>query len=233
MARQTLQREILDELGRQIVSGTLRPNQVLRTEDLVGEHDVSRTVLRETLKVLESMNLVAIRRRVGITVQARSEWNVYDPRVIAYRLDFGDREAQLRSLTELRLAVEPIAARSAASRATAAQRDELRTIAARMQESGRPRDTDTHLERDVAFHTLLLRAAGNEMFAALSGPIVTVLKGRIAHHLMPEDPTTESLDLHTQVADAIAAGAADAAESAMRAIVSEVTQQLPDPDGAA
>ncbi|MGH3950638.1 MAG: hypothetical protein ACRDSE_16225, partial [Pseudonocardiaceae bacterium] len=49
-------------------------------------HGVSRTVARETMRVLESMGLVVSRRRVGITVRPLGEWNVFDPRVIWWRL---------------------------------------------------------------------------------------------------------------------------------------------------
>lgn len=226
MVRQTLQREVLDTIGEQIVGGVLRPGQVLRTEDLEGAHEASRTVVRETLKVLESMRLVAVRRRIGVTVLEPSEWNVFDPRVIRWRLDCADREAQLRSLTELRYAIEPVAARCAALNATSGQRDQLLGLSEQLQESGRPRQEITHLQRDVAFHSLLLRASGNEMFAALVDPITAVLSGRIAHHRMPADPTPQSLDLHSAVARAVAAGNSDEAQTAMRQIVSEVREQI-------
>ncbi len=70
--------------------------------------------------MLESMRMVAPpRRRVGITIQPSSAWNVFDPpRVIRWRLDVGDRAAQLMSLSELRRGFEPAAAALAARRAT-------------------------------------------------------------------------------------------------------------------
>jgi DNA-binding FadR family transcriptional regulator len=136
MARQTLQRDTLDAIGPMIISGVYVPGQILRTEDLENEHNVSRTVLRETLKVLESMHLIEMRRRIGITVRNKDEWNVFDPRVIRWRLSGSDRSAQLKSLTALRIAVEPLAAHEAAVNGTDQQKADLSSLAVLLQETG-------------------------------------------------------------------------------------------------
>ena len=91
---------------------------MLLTDELAERYEVSRTVVREAVRVLESMHLVESRRRVGVTVLPTERWNVYDPQVITWRLAGSDRARQLRSLTVLRSAVEPVAARLAAELAT-------------------------------------------------------------------------------------------------------------------
>ena len=227
MTRRTLHEASVDTLGEQIVSGVYHAGQVLRTEDLQTERDLSRTVLRETLKVLESLGLVRMRRQVGITVQGRAEWSVFDPRIIGWRMASDDRADQLSSLTDLRYVIEPIAARNAALSATPEQREEIAALAALMLESGIPRDTELHLERDIAFHSLLLRSSGNEMFAALTPAIAAVLTGRTVHHLIPPDPTQEALDLHVEVAQAVLEGNPEHAERAMRLVLTEVKDYLP------
>lgn len=226
MARQTLQRDTLDAIGPMIVSGAYLPGQVLRTEDLENEHNVSRTVLRETLKVLESMHLIDMRRRVGITVRNRDDWNVFDPRVIRWRLSGSDRSAQLRSLTALRIAVEPLAAHAAATNGTDLEKAELSSLAALLQETGDSGDLDAYLQHDIAFHTLVLRASGNEMFAALSNVVAEVLTGRTVHHLMPDHPHPQSRRLHSLVASCIAESNKKGAESAMRGLLTEVAKHV-------
>src|SRR5690606_40734363 len=109
---------------------------VLTLDRIQQRFGVSRTVARETMRVLESMGLVRSRRRVGITVQPRSNWNVFDPRVIWWRLAGSGRNEQLRSLTELRIAVEPLAAAAAARSASAAERAEIVELAADMRTLG-------------------------------------------------------------------------------------------------
>ncbi len=59
---------------------------MLRTDELAQRFEVSRSVMREAVRVLESMHLVESRRRVGVTVLPECEWNVYDPQVIRWRL---------------------------------------------------------------------------------------------------------------------------------------------------
>lgn len=77
---------VLDALGPAITAGEYPPGSVLRTDELAQRFDVSRSVMREAVRVLESMHLVESRRRVGVTVRPKAEWNVYDPQVIRWRL---------------------------------------------------------------------------------------------------------------------------------------------------
>ncbi|WP_285504875.1 FCD domain-containing protein [Actinokineospora sp. NBRC 105648] len=216
---------LLAGLGPAIVSGEYPAGTVLRTEELERSYRVSRTVAREALRVLESMRLVSSRRRVGITVRPRAEWNLYDPMVIRWRLACDDRVHQLRSLTELRSASEPVAAALAARRATPEQAGHLTVLAVRLRSS--THDLHEFLVHDIAFHRLVLAASGNEMFAQLGDVVGEVLTARTHLHLMPERPHPEAVRLHAAVAEAIAAGDPDRAETAMRAIVTEVMSELP------
>src|SRR3954469_2207722 len=120
---------VLETLGPAITAGDYPPGSVLRTDELAQRFDVSRSVMREAVRVLESMHLVESRRRVGVTVRPKAEWNVYDPQVIRWRLAGADRPHQLRSLTVLRSAIEPVAAGPAAKHATAGQCAELTACA--------------------------------------------------------------------------------------------------------
>ncbi|HEY1134807.1 MAG TPA: GntR family transcriptional regulator, partial [Nocardioides sp.] len=112
---------VLDALGRRIAGGDLPTGAVLRLEDVDATYSVSRSVSREAVQVLTAMGLVTSRRRVGITVAGPEAWNVFDPRLIGWRLDGPERDRQLRSLSELRSGFEPAAAALAAERADAAQ----------------------------------------------------------------------------------------------------------------
>ncbi|WP_246086862.1 FadR/GntR family transcriptional regulator [Nocardioides humi] len=215
--------DVLDALGRRIVSGDLAAGTVLTLDDIDTEYDVSRSVSREAVRVLGSMGMVASRRRVGLTVQPRTAWQVFDPRLIRWRLDSDDRSAQLQSLGELRSGFEPVAAALAASRATPEQCGALTTAVGDMVVHGRAGDLEAFLAADIVFHRLLLQASGNEMLAALDGVVAEVLSGRTHHHLMPAHPKDEAIDLHVEVARAVRAGDAAAARAAMEAIISEAT----------
>lgn len=217
---------VLDSLGPAITAGGYPPGSVLRTDELAQSLDVSRSVMREAVRVLESMHLVASRRRVGVTVLPESEWNVYDPQVIRWRLAGADRTRQLRSLTVLRSAVEPVAAGLAARHATAAQCAELTECALGMVANSRGHRLDQYLLHDVAFHRVILGASGNEMFARLGDVVAEVLTGRTEHEVMFEDPDPAAVTLHVRVADAVREGDAAAAERLTREITVGALQEL-------
>lgn len=227
MARLTLQGDLLEALGPRIVNGHYPAGQVIRSETLETEFQLSRTVVREALKVLESMNMVSIRRAKGLTVRPLPEWNLFDPLVIRWRLAGADRADQLRSLTELRLAIEPVAAAGAAVTASAAQRARLIEHAQGITSAGLAADGPSFLAHDLAFHQLILEASGNEMFASLSRIEPEVFDAYAAESASLDDPEVDpSQHLHVTIAEAIAAGEAGAAESATREMLTLLKHRL-------
>lgn len=212
---------VLNGIGTRIVSGKLRPGEVLTLDSVGVEYRVSRTVAREAIRVLESMGLVASRRRVGITVQPRAQWHVFDPRLIRWRLDAGERTEFLLTLSELRRGFEPVAAALAAQRADEHQCRILAAAVSDMVMHGRSGDLDQYLLADKVFHRTLLEASGNEMFRSLSDVVGEVLAGRTHHGMMPTRPNPEAIALHDDVARAIRLRDPDGAENAMRAIIVE------------
>lgn len=222
---------MLDRLGALVAGGELAPGTVLRADELVERYGVSRTVVREAVRVLESMGLVQSRRRVGTTVAPPERWNVHDPRVIRWRLDGPDRDRQLRSLSELRQGVEPLAAGLAATRATPEQCGELVGAVMDMAVHGRSGDLEAYLQADVRFHRTMLAASGNEMLAALDGAVAEVLAGRTRHHLMPVRPEPVAIRLHGDVADAIRSGDPAGAEAAMQEILTEAVAAMREVTG--
>ena len=183
-----LHETVLDHLGTQLTSGEIPAGEVLRIEELAQRYEVGRSVIREAVRVLESMGMLTTRRRVGVTVADRAAWNVLDPRIIRWRLDGPDRQAQLTSLGELRAGVEPVAAALAARRATPEQCGIMTGAVMDMAVHGKSGDLEAYLEADLVFHRTLLAASGNEMLAALSGVTDEVLIGRTHHGLMPHNP---------------------------------------------
>lgn len=221
-----LHARLLAALGPAIVAGEYPPGSVLRADELAERYMVSRTVVREAVRVLESMHLVRSRRRVGATVRPPEEWNVYDPQVITWRLAGTDRTRQLRSLTVLRSAVEPAAARLAAGLATPAECAELTEHALGMVATSRGRQLENYLVHDVAFHRVVLRASRNEMFARLGDVVAAVLTGRTEHEVMFSDPRQEAVTLHVRVAEAVREGDGDRAEEVMRTITEDALAEL-------
>ena len=82
---------IVEQLGRDITSGKLPEGLILRSEDLELQYGVTRSVMREGLRVLETLGMVGSRRSVGVFIRPAAEWNVFDPLVVRWRLDGSGR----------------------------------------------------------------------------------------------------------------------------------------------
>jgi len=217
----SLHHSVLDELGSQIVRGELEPGTAFSADERAERRGVSRSVMREAVRVLESLGLVTSRRRSGTRVEPQESWNALDPRVIGWSLDGPDRQRQLHQLSQLRLGVEPLAARLAAVNATPAQREALVDSVRTMSANAGSADESAYLAADTAFHRTLLAASGNRMLAQLADLVSEVLAGRTRNALMPREADSEAVRLHRAVASAVAEGDGESAETAMRAIVEE------------
>lgn len=144
---------------------------------------------REVLQVLHQKRLARLRARIGATVLPVEQWDVFDDDVISWRLEIAPR-FQMRSLTELRQAVEPRAASLAAQRASADVCLDLVSLSHRLKTLGLDdtfeRDDDAGEQHrheycaiDTQLHVTMLRGSGNEMFLGLADQVAIALKFRI------------------------------------------------------
>lgn len=151
--------------------------------------DVSRTVAREVAKSLETAKVVTVRRCIGLVSQPVEEWDALSTQIIHWKLHSTHRKEQLRTLTELRLAIEPAAAISAARYTPIDVKSRLPLLAAELRHTGENGRLDEFHKLDIEFHSLILRNSGNEMFASLSTIIATVLSGRVELHMYRKSPS--------------------------------------------
>lgn len=214
------------ELALDILNGKWKIGDNITLEDIQNRFHVSRTVAREVAKYLESMGAVAIKRRVGIVACPVPAWSSLNPQVIQWKLHSSHRVRQLRSLTELRLAIEPAAAADAAINASLEEKAMFPVIATQMATDGEAGKLEEFHELDIRFHTLLLSASGNELFASLAEIISTVIRGRVELGMYPSRPAPEALSAHQAVAEAIWKGRPDDARQAMQRIVDEVAEDI-------
>ena len=205
-------------LGRAIVSGAIPPGERLTGEVANAEAlDVSRSAYREAIQVLAAKGLVESRTKAGTRVQPRSRWNLLDPDILAWAFSSEPDPGFIRDLFELRAIVEPAAARLAALRRDKADIAALKAALVRMRRHTLATEAGRNADRD--FHDALLQATHNDALITLSASIgaavnwTTRFKQRTK--ALPRDPVPD----HARVSDAIAAGDADAAEAAMRALV--------------
>lgn len=222
----TLHGRVVEWLGRRIVSGELAcgarlPNE----EELAAELNVSRGGVREAVKALAAKGLVEARPRLGTRVLPRDAWNLMDREVISWH---GPDGTFLADLLELRLMVEPGAARLAAERATDDQLAALDAAYARMAaEAGRvPGDVAAFVEADLSFHLTLLRAAGNQLVEHLGRLLEAGLHhGMVATSHAPGG-VAATLPLHQAVLGAVRARRPAAAARAMQRLLDTTTETV-------
>jgi DNA-binding FadR family transcriptional regulator len=87
-----------------------------REAELTAMFDVSRTVLRESVKTLSAKGPLKSKAGVGARVTERSAWNMFDSDVVGWHLEVGIDKRFLRDLADIRLAAEPRAAALPAER---------------------------------------------------------------------------------------------------------------------
>jgi DNA-binding FadR family transcriptional regulator len=207
-------------IGKEILTGTYAQGANLPQEAvLMKRFAVSRTVLREVMKTLSAKGLVVLKTRVGTRVLNSASWNLFDAELLAWRVEMGMDEEFRRSLTEIRLAMEPAAAGLAAGRSTKAQVQQLRECVRRMADS--LGDRDKFAEADLEFHQLIGVASGNPMMRSLAAVIETALFASFSQNTPVEDAgdLEDTAESHGAVVDAIAAGNAARARAAMVGVI--------------
>ena len=171
--------QLVQQLGQMIVSGDLGADRPLVPEEIGQRFEVSRTVVRESLRVLEAKGLVSARPNVGTRIRPVQEWNLLDPDVIEWRAQGPLRGDQARELAELRQAFEPLAAHLVAERGGAlpeAVRARLGELADMLAESAAAVDAAAYARIDAEFHALLLQATDNRMLEHLSAVVYGALE---------------------------------------------------------
>lgn len=214
-----LHSQLADHLGQAIGSGEIVAGQQIVPEDLVESFGVSRTVVREVLKVLEAKGMVGARPRTGTRVRPQGEWNLLDGDVIRWRSAGPDAARQIEELLGIRSAIEPLAARNASKGCSPADRQALLEALEEMAEAVKQQDWDAFTDADVAFHSALLTASGSLVITQFVEPIEAALRVRHRLQLVPDSLDEAVVDSHQAILEAIIEGNGAQAEFASRRIV--------------
>jgi DNA-binding FadR family transcriptional regulator len=222
--RRGLHGAVVHEIGVRIVKGELRPGDTLPDNGALDEAGVSRTVVREAIKVLAAKGLVASRPKVGTRVRPRRDWNLLDPDVLAWQIEAGPDAHFLEQALELRRMIEPAAARLAAERASESQIAALYEAYEEMFAAGD--DLDAFMAPDLRFHSLLLEACGNELLEHMSGIFTAVLRTVFAYSSSSSRSYPRAARRHRAIVKAIEARDPDAAEQAVLRLIDDTKRNL-------
>ncbi|WP_308191830.1 FadR/GntR family transcriptional regulator [Kitasatospora humi] len=224
--------QLVQQLGQMIVSGDLGADRPLVPEEIGQRFEVSRTVVRESLRVLEAKGLVSARPNVGTRVRPVGDWNLLDPDIIEWRAFGPQREEQRRELFEMRWAIEPLAARLAAGHGREDIQQRLAELTEIMSAASAQGDLITFSRADAELHALVLQMAGNRMLEHLSGIVAAALQVSGGPATACERLSESSVAVHGRLVDAIGGGDGAAAEAAMRTLLTvhpDVEHAVPAP----
>jgi GntR family transcriptional regulator, transcriptional repressor for pyruvate dehydrogenase complex len=206
---------IAEKITELISTADLKPGDRLPTEHELSEQlGVSRTVVREAVKVLVATGLVYTRRGSGLYVANKVSSST--PTMID-TLTLAD-PTQVISLYEFRIMLEPQAARLAAERITPHELRELREVVALNQRSAETQQRQQFRETDAAFHRVIAEATHNPFLASTiatttraQGWIFDIAAGRTQALLLTY------AEQHEGILRAIQEGEPDTASQAMQA----------------
>jgi DNA-binding FadR family transcriptional regulator len=205
----------VDDLGRRIANDVYRPGEIMPTEpELAVSLGVSRTTVRDAIKVLSGKGMVRTARRYGTRVRPIEEWSLLDAEVVAWHEPTHPRlQSMFAETTELRGIIEPQAAALAAVRATDAQVAAILDAAYAMHpNSGAVEDL---FNADCNFHATILEATGNLMMRQLRPIILTMLWISYEYGVLAKSPEPVTREGHIKVAEAIRARDPSAAQIEM------------------
>ena len=202
--------QLTHELGSEIVKGNYQVGQIMPSEAVISDtYDVSRSSTREAVKMLSAKGLISSRPRQGIRVQEESKWNLFDPDVLNWILQSKPSLSLLREFTQVRYAIEPVAARLAAENATVDDIKELESALHRIAEA--QMGLDDQLDAHISFLNAILKASGNRFFIQLTQFVSAALRVSIRYVNTAMEVDNSDITFHEKVFNAIKSGDGDAA----------------------
>ncbi|MBB6241459.1 FadR/GntR family transcriptional regulator [Rhodanobacter sp. MP1X3] len=225
-----IHRQVVDQLGKMIVGGSLVPGDLLPSEEQLAEQlAVSRSALREAMKVLGAKGLIESRQKTGARVRERRFWHQLDAKVLEWRFATMPTKAFVAELIEMREIIEPAAAAAAAKKR---DRDQLEAIGTAYQAMADASDRDAWAKADVEFHSAVLNAANNELMSSLFNVVATALHSFFQLSARASVDFKYSLPQHFNVYDAIRKRGATQARTAMQRLVDDSRRHLRQSGGA-
>lgn len=225
IATQPLHERVVQQIVQQIVGGTMPPGTTLPPEpELAQQFGVSRTVIREAVRVLVAKSLIAVRHGSGMRVQPSDAWHYLDPLILFEWVRSGYGEDVLNELLEVRRVLEIEVAALAAQRRTPNDLEQLHTSMARMRES--LGDPDTYTRLDIVFHEQILAVARNRLLREALRPVAEAIRAGRFLTIRRPGGAQESMHGHEQIYTAIVKGDADAARAAMRRHVEQFERDI-------
>ncbi|MBN9548590.1 MAG: FadR family transcriptional regulator [Alphaproteobacteria bacterium] len=215
---------LASEIGLRIVRGDYPPGTILPNEAKWSEtFDVSRSAVREAIKMLMAKSLLASRPKIGSWVEPKERWNLLDRDVLSWYATSPDREVFLRTVQEFRHIIEPEAAAFAAMRRTDEQMAEISRACGEM---GEATNLQERTRADTRFHLAILRASGNDLLVPLGVLIESAFDHLFTYTTRELDDLQHVQKLHEAIERNIRLKRPDAARNAVRKLLANTDEVI-------
>jgi len=221
LQRDRLYKQVADQIEQLIADESLHPGDKLPGEREMAERmGVSRTVVREAIRVLGVRGLIVVKTGCGTYVQ---EPSVKDAAASIERLlKLRQTSEPFAQIHEVRRMIEVETAGLAAERAT--DQDIARLQSAVEDMSSHREEPDAYIKDDHAFHEHLAEATHNSLFNVLLGPISGLLDQVIRISVQAPGALEAGLAHHRDILDTIRQRDPEAARQAMREHLAEARE---------
>lgn len=224
-SREKISIQIVRQIRAAIMKGDLKPGQALPNEqDLMVQFGVSKHTLREALRALEGMGFISIKRGAnGGPVVSEIDW--------ATARDFFASFLYFQNFTaadicEVRALIEPYIVRQATEKMTPEYLQELTDVHEQCIAAFKKNKDILCHEEEVRFHVLLGKIAGNPILW-VTQDFVNNMLADTKHHLKPDKEfSTQVINAHQRILEAIKSQDPDAAAQAMLEHIHEVQEGL-------
>jgi DNA-binding FadR family transcriptional regulator len=190
-----------------------------READLCAELGVSRSILRESMKVLVDKGMIEMNPRAGTRSKRREGWRLLDPDILAWQAESGADPQFLRDLCEVRLAIEPTAAGFAAVRATNAEIRNIEGLLEQRRSAPIKPAGDRQIDLDLEFQSAIVAASHNPMLVQLSNSISRPFRLALAYASRHPASVRLSLQAHETLLESLRKRDALAARRAAEEVV--------------
>jgi len=219
-----------EEIGSRILRGDFAPGVLLPNEaEWCKRLRMSRSAVREAIKMLMAKGLVNSRPKVGTRVEPRARWNLLDRDVLAWYTAAPGRDKLLVSVQQMRRIFEPEAAALAAQHRDAEQ---MAAISDACKDMGTAMTVESRIEADVRFHLGILTAAGNEFLVPFGFLIESALANVFDYVTRQVGTLRHAQSLHEDIEKAIRRRRPEAARRAVKRLLADtddVIHRVPPP----
>ncbi|MEJ2766766.1 FadR/GntR family transcriptional regulator [Photobacterium sp. MCCC 1A19761] len=211
VTNRNLSYKLAESIGQRILRGETVPGDILPGEVELGEmYGVSRTAVREAIKMLAAKGMVLPRPRIGTRVLPKRNWNYLDQDLLVW-LSCEQHHELVEEFQQVRMTLEPQAAALTAVNASEADRAELKALMDAMYQLGENFDQNQWIDVDTRFHQLIYFASGNHFISPFGNLFKAVFESYF--RIITRDRILK-LDIHQRIVDGIQARDPDAARQA-------------------